>query len=79
MKNARTKRDQTRNRPLSVEYSGAIYHVLNRGDRREPFFKDDLNRYRFLETLGQACARTSWAVPAVERGGCDAAAGVLRR
>jgi hypothetical protein len=25
-----------------VEYPGAIYHVMNRGDRREPIFKDDV-------------------------------------
>jgi hypothetical protein len=25
---------------LRVEYPGAIYHVMNRGDRREPIFKD---------------------------------------
>ncbi len=29
------------------EYSGAIYHVLNRGDRREPIFKDDQDRQSF--------------------------------
>jgi len=28
-------------RKLRVEYPGAIYHVMNRGDRREPIFKDD--------------------------------------
>ena len=25
-------------RKLRVEYSGAIYHVMSRGDRREPIF-----------------------------------------
>ena len=25
-------------RALRIEYSGAIYHVMNRGDRREPIF-----------------------------------------
>ena len=28
-------------RKLRVEYPGAIYDVINRGDRREPTFKDD--------------------------------------
>jgi hypothetical protein len=23
------------------EYPGAVYHLLNRGDRREPSFRDD--------------------------------------
>jgi hypothetical protein len=26
--------------------------VMNRGDRREPIFKDDADRERFVETLG---------------------------
>jgi putative transposase len=47
-------------RKLRVEYPGAIYHVLNRGDRREPIFKDDADRQRFVETLGEACAKTGW-------------------
>lgn len=49
-------------RKLRVEYPGAIYHLLNRGDRREPIFQDDLDRRRFLDTLGEACAKTDWQV-----------------
>jgi putative transposase len=41
-------------RKLRVQYPGAIYHVMNRGDRREAIFKDDQDRERFLETLGEA-------------------------
>ena len=51
-------------RKLRLEYPGAIYHLLNRGDRREPIFKDDSDRERFLNTLGEACAKTSWQVHA---------------
>jgi putative transposase len=51
-------------RRLRVEYPGAIYHVMNRGDHREPIFKDDLDRQRFLATLGEACAKTAWQVHA---------------
>ena len=51
-------------RKLRVEYEGAIYHVMNRGDRREPIFRDDADRALFLETLGQACRRTDWQVHA---------------
>jgi len=47
-----------------VQYPGAFYHVMNRGDRREPIFKDDQDRERFLATLGEACAKTSWQVHA---------------
>jgi hypothetical protein len=41
-------------RQLRLEYPGAIYHVSNRGDRREDIFRDDADRSRFLETLGDA-------------------------
>jgi REP element-mobilizing transposase RayT len=37
---------------------------MNRGDRREPIFKDDEDHRRFVETLGQACAKTGWQVHA---------------
>ena len=47
-------------RKLPLEYPGAIYHVMNRGDRRELIFKDDADRQRFVETLGEACAKTGW-------------------
>jgi REP element-mobilizing transposase RayT len=52
-------------RKLRVEYPGAIYHVMNRGDRREPIFRDDEDRKRFLGTLGEACAKTGWQVHAL--------------
>jgi putative transposase len=51
-------------RRLRVEYEGAIYHLMNRGDRREPIFLDDEDRELFLQTLGQACAKTDWQVHA---------------
>jgi putative transposase len=52
-------------RKLRVEYPGAVYHVMNRGDRREPIFRDDKDRQRLLETLGEACAKTGWVVHAL--------------
>ena len=51
-------------RKLRVQYPGAIYHVLSRGDRRKPAFKDHRDRERFLETLGEAYAKTGWEVRA---------------
>ena len=51
-------------RKLRVQFPGAIYHVLNRGNRREPIFKDDADRARFLETLGQCCTKTERQVHA---------------
>ena len=51
-------------RKLRIQYAGAIYHVMNRGDRREAIFLDDADRVRFLETLGEACSKTGWRVHA---------------
>ena len=51
-------------RKLRVEYAGAIYHVMNRGDRRELIFMDDADRQRFVDTLGEVCAKTGWQVHA---------------
>jgi hypothetical protein len=46
-------------RRLRIEYPGAMYHVMNRGDQREAIFRDDEDRRRFLATLGEACASPS--------------------
>ena len=51
-------------RKVRVQYPGAIYHVINRGDRREPIFRDDQDRELFLRTLGESCAKTGWQVHA---------------
>ena len=51
-------------RKLRVQYPGAVYHVMNRGDRREPIFNDDQDRLLFLETLGEACEKTDWQIHA---------------
>ncbi len=52
-------------RKLRVEYPGAIYHVMNRGDRREAILWDDGDRQRFLDTLGEACGKAGWQVHAL--------------
>ena len=51
-------------RPLRIEYAGACYHLMSRGDRREEIFRDDLDRKRFLEVLGRACGKNGWQVHA---------------
>ena len=51
-------------RRIRVEFPGAIYHVLSRGDRREDIFHDDLDRQDFLETLAEACQKTGFQVHA---------------
>ncbi len=47
-----------------IEYDGAVYHVMNRGDRQEEAFRDDADRERFLETLTEVCTRTGCIIHA---------------
>ena len=42
-------------RSIRIEYSGALYHVMARGHRREAIFFNDDDRCAFLKTLGEAC------------------------
>jgi putative transposase len=51
-------------RPLRIQYEGACYHVMSRGDRLEAIFADKRDRAEFLRTLGQTCAKTGWQVHA---------------
>jgi hypothetical protein len=37
---------------------------MNRGNRREPIFQNDIDRQRFLDTLGEAYRKTGWLVHA---------------
>lgn len=45
-----------------IEYPGATYHVMARGDRREPIVHSDQDCECFVKTLGQVCQRTGWEV-----------------
>src|SRR5439155_20539502 len=45
-------------RKLRIQYPGAMYHVMSRGDRREKIFLDDIDRQDFIKTLAEACQKT---------------------
>lgn len=51
-------------RKVRIQYPGAIYHVMNRGDHREEIFDDDVDRGCFLETLAECCQKTDFQVHA---------------
>jgi REP element-mobilizing transposase RayT len=51
-------------RQMRREFAGAIYHVMNRGDRREEIFRDEPDRRMFLATLTEACGKTEWQIHA---------------
>jgi REP element-mobilizing transposase RayT len=44
-------------RAWRIEYPGALYHVLSRGNERRGIFVDDDDRRMFLDTLGEMAER----------------------
>jgi hypothetical protein len=55
-------------RKLRIEYPGALYQDMNRGDHREPVFRDDRDREAFVETLAMEARRQGWANPGIQSG-----------
>lgn len=49
-------------RSVRVEYAGAVYHVMCRGDRREAIFRDDADYALMLDALEEVCERTGFLV-----------------
>ena len=54
-------------RPLRIEYPGAVYHVMARGNQGRLLFKDDKDRKRFLLTLEELCQKRGWEIAETER------------
>jgi REP element-mobilizing transposase RayT len=44
-------------RPLRIELSNVLHHVISRGGHREPIFKDEADRVLLLEVVAHALAR----------------------
>ena len=51
-------------RPLRIEYAGARYHVINRGNYRKNLFEGEGAAEAFERTLGEAAIKFSWRVHA---------------
>lgn len=49
---------------MRIQYPGAVYHVMARGNHGQEIFQDDRDRQCFLETLGEACEKTGWRIHA---------------
>lgn len=49
-------------RPLRIEFAGALYHVMARGDGRQTIFLDDDDRQAFVANLARVCDRVEWRV-----------------
>jgi REP element-mobilizing transposase RayT len=44
-------------RPWRIEFEGALYHVLSRGNGQQDIFYDDHDRHLFLKTIGEMSER----------------------
>jgi gluconate kinase len=49
-------------RQIRIEYDGAAYHVMARGNQGQPIFDDDLDRKMWLETLAEAGEKKIWQI-----------------
>jgi len=49
-------------RKLRIQYPGAIYHVMNRGDHQELIFSDEDDRSLFVSTLAEGCQKAGWQI-----------------
>ncbi len=47
-----------------IEFEGAVYHIVCRGDGGDDIVRDDVDRNRLVESLGQVCEKTGWVVHA---------------
>lgn len=47
-------------RPLRIQFPGAVYHVMNRGNGRQAIFEDATDARRFLALLGEIAAPLDW-------------------
>ena len=47
-----------------IEFPGAVYDVISRGDHGEAIYQEDEDRRLFLQFLGEVCERTGWLIHA---------------
>ena len=44
-------------RPWRIEYEGALYHVLSRGNEQRDIYRDSEDRLSFMDSLGEMSVR----------------------
>ena len=47
-------------RPLRIQFPGAVYHVISRGNERKPIVRDDDDRKKRLDWLQRAVETYGW-------------------
>jgi putative transposase len=51
-------------RPLRIEFPGALYHVMSRGNQRKPIGRDELDRQKRLDWLRRTIETYGWRLHA---------------
>ncbi len=51
-------------RKLRMQYAGAVYHVMARGNQGRDIYADDQDRRLWLEALAEGCEKTGWRIHA---------------
>ena len=51
-------------RKIRIEYAGAAYRVMARGNQGRAIYADERDRKLWLATLGEACEKTGWRIHA---------------
>src|SRR5688500_9153546 len=49
-------------RPLRIQFPGALYHVISRGNAKQDIFLDDGDRQQFLCALSDTAERLNWRI-----------------
>src|SRR5689334_9938924 len=47
-----------------MQYEGAVYHVISRGNYRAQVFKDEATKAAFVKCLDEVCEKAGWVVHA---------------
>jgi REP element-mobilizing transposase RayT len=51
-------------RMIRLEYAGAVYHVMARGNQGRRIYANDADRKLWLDTLAEGCGQTGWRIHA---------------
>ena len=49
-------------RKLRIQYPGALYHIIARGNQGHSVFTDDVDRQTWLDTMADTCEKTGWQI-----------------
>ena len=51
-------------RPLRIQFAGALYHVMSRGNEKQPIVRDDIDRCKRLDWLRRTVEIYGWRLHA---------------